>query len=160
MTTRAERVGGGYRLTGTKTWISNAPVADIAVIWAELDGVIRGFIVERGPKGFSTTPIEGKLSLRTSLTGEVAPAGVMVPEENLLPNVEGLAGPFGCLNNARYGIVWGAMGAAEFCWHRASRTSAVVFVQTAAGGNDSSERRWAPPGGLPWSAGPERSRSR
>jgi glutaryl-CoA dehydrogenase len=89
------------------------------LIWAKLDGVIRGFIVERGAKGFSTTAIEGKLSLRTSLTGEVVLAGVVVPEENLLPNVEGLAGPFGCLNNARYGIVWGAMGAAEFCWHRA-----------------------------------------
>jgi glutaryl-CoA dehydrogenase len=119
MTTRAERVGDGYRLTGTKTWISNAPIADIALIWAKLDGVIRGFIVERGTKGFSTTPIEGKLSLRTSLTGEVVLAGTVVPEENLLPDAEGLAGPFGCLNNARYGIVWGAMGAAEFCWHRA-----------------------------------------
>ncbi|HEY3642853.1 MAG TPA: acyl-CoA dehydrogenase [Xanthobacteraceae bacterium] len=119
MTTRAERVAGGYRLTGTKTWISNAPIADIALIWAKLDGVIRGFIVERGAKGFSTPPIEGKLSLRTSLTGEVVLAGVVVPEENLLPDAEGLAGPFGCLNSARYGIVWGAMGAAEFCWHRA-----------------------------------------
>src|SRR5450631_2218779 len=119
MTTRAERVAGGYRLTGTKTWISNAPIADIAVIWAKLDGVIRGFIVERGASGFSTTAIEGKLSLRTSLTGEVVLAGVVVPEENLLPDAQGLAGPFGCLNNARYGIVWGAMGAAEFCWHRA-----------------------------------------
>jgi len=119
MATRAERVASGYRLTGTKTWISNAPIADIAVIWAKLEGVIRGFIVERGSAGFSTSPIEGKLSLRTSLTGEVVLAGVVVPEENLLPNGEGLAGPFGCLNNARYGIVWGAMGAAEFCWHRA-----------------------------------------
>jgi glutaryl-CoA dehydrogenase len=119
MTTRAERVAGGYRLTGTKTWISNAPIADIAVIWAKLDGVIRGFIVERGALGFSTTAIEGKLSLRTSLTGEVVLAGVVVPEDNLLPQAEGLAGPFGCLNIARYGIVWGAMGAAEFCWHRA-----------------------------------------
>jgi glutaryl-CoA dehydrogenase len=119
MTTRAERIAGGYRLTGTKTWISNAPMADIAVIWAKLDGVIRGFIVERGAKGFSVNPIGGKLSLRTSLTGEVVLAGVEVPEESLLPNAEGLAGPFGCLNNARYGIVWGAMGAAEFCWHRA-----------------------------------------
>jgi glutaryl-CoA dehydrogenase len=119
MTTRAERVAGGYRLTGTKTWISNAPIADIALIWAKLDGVIRGFIVERGAKGFSTPPIEGKLSLRTSLTGEVVLAGVVVPEESLLPDAEGLAGPFGCLNSARYGIVWGAMGAAEFCWHRA-----------------------------------------
>jgi glutaryl-CoA dehydrogenase len=119
MATRAERVAGGYRLTGSKTWISNAPIADIAVIWAKLDGVIRGFIVERGARGFSVNPIEGKLSLRTSLTGEVVLDGVVVPEENLLPNAEGLAGPFGCLNVARYGIVWGAMGAAEFCWHRA-----------------------------------------
>src|SRR5438105_9308651 len=119
MATRAERVAGGYRLTGAKTWISNAPIADIALIWAKLDGVIRGFIVERGAKGLSTPLIEGKLSLRTSLTGEVVLDGVIVPEENLLPNAEGLAGPFGCLNNARYGIVWGAMGAAEFCWHRA-----------------------------------------
>jgi glutaryl-CoA dehydrogenase len=119
MTTRAERVVDGYRLTGTKTWISNAPIADIAVIWAKLDGVIRGFIVERGAKGFSTTPIEGKLSLRTSLTGQVVLDEVIVPEENLLPNAEGLAGPFGCLNSARYGIVWGAMGAAEFCFERA-----------------------------------------
>ncbi len=119
MATRAERVAGGYRLTGTKTWISNAPIADIALIWAKLDGVIRGFIVERGAKGFSTNLIEGKLSLRTSLTGEVVLAGVEVPDENLLPDAEGLAGPFGCLNSARYGIVWGAMGAAEFCWHRA-----------------------------------------
>jgi glutaryl-CoA dehydrogenase len=119
MTTRAERVADGYRLTGTKTWISNAPIADIAVIWAKLDGVIRGFIVERGASGFSTTAIGGKLSLRTSLTGEVVLAGVVVPEENLLPDAQGLAGPFGCLNVARYGIVWGAMGAAEFCWHRA-----------------------------------------
>jgi glutaryl-CoA dehydrogenase len=119
MTTRAERVGSGYRLTGTKTWISNAPIADIAVIWAKLDGVIRGFIVERGAAGFSTSPIEGKLSLRTALTGELVLAGVVVPEDNLLPDAQGLAGPFGCLNSARYGIVWGAMGAAEFCWHRA-----------------------------------------
>jgi glutaryl-CoA dehydrogenase len=119
MATRAERVDGGYRITGTKTWISNAPIADIALIWAKLDGVIRGFLVERGAKGFSTNPIAGKLSLRTSLTGEVVLAGVEVPEESLLPKAEGLAGPFGCLNNARYGIVWGAMGAAEFCFHRA-----------------------------------------
>ncbi len=119
MTTRAERTSDGYRLIGTKTWISNAPLADIAVVWAKLDGVIRGFIVERGTKGFSVNPIHGKLSLRTSPTGEVVLAGVEVPEDNLLPNASGLAGPFGCLNNARYGIVWGTMGAAEFCWHRA-----------------------------------------
>jgi glutaryl-CoA dehydrogenase len=119
MTTRAEEVDGGYKLTGNKMWISNAPVADLALIWAKLDGKIRGFLVERGTGGFSTPTIEGKLSLRTSITGEVVLEGAVVPEENMLPNVEGLAGPFGCLNNARYGIVWGAMGAAEFCWHRA-----------------------------------------
>jgi glutaryl-CoA dehydrogenase len=119
MTTRAEKVADGYRLTGNKMWISNAPFADIALIWAKLDGKIRGFLVERGTKGFSTPKIEGKLSLRTSVTGEVVLQGAVVPEENLLPNVSGLAGPFGCLNNARYGIVWGSMGAAEFCWHRA-----------------------------------------
>ena len=119
MTTRAEKVSGGYRLTGTKMWISNAPLADLALIWAKLDGKIRGFLVERGTKGFSTPRIEGKLSLRTSVTGEVVLEGAVVPEENLLPNVSGLAGPFGCLNSARYGIVWGTMGAAEFCWHRA-----------------------------------------
>jgi glutaryl-CoA dehydrogenase len=119
MTTRAERVDGGYRLTGTKTWISNAPIADVAVIWAKLDGVIRGFLIERGTKGFSTTTIAGKLSLRTAPTGTVALDGAVVPEESLLPDAEGLAGPFGCLNTARYGIVWGAMGAAEFCFGRA-----------------------------------------
>ena len=119
MVTRAEKVAGGYSLTGAKTWISNAPVADIAVVWAKLDGKIRGFIVERGTKGFSTPKIEGKLSLRASITGEVVLEGAVVPEENILPNIAGLAGPFGCLNMARTGIAWGAMGAAEFCWHRA-----------------------------------------
>jgi glutaryl-CoA dehydrogenase len=119
MVTRAEKVSGGFKLNGTKTWISNAPVTDIAVVWAKLDGTIRGFIVERGAKGFSTPKIEGKLSLRASVTGEIVLADCVVPEENLLPNVQGLAGPFGCLNNARYGICWGAMGAAEFCWHAA-----------------------------------------
>src|SRR5271166_774628 len=119
MVTRAEKVAGGYSLTGAKTWISNAPVADIAVVWAKLDGKIRGFIVERGTKGFSTPKIEGKLSLRASITGEIVLEDCVIPEDNLLPNVKGLAGPFGCLNNARYGIAWGAMGAAEFCWHRA-----------------------------------------
>jgi glutaryl-CoA dehydrogenase len=119
MATRAEKVGGGYRLTGAKMWISNAPVADVALIWAKLDGKIRGFLVERGTKGFSTNVIEGKLSLRASVTGEVVLDGALVPEENLLPKAEGLGGPFACLNSARYGIVWGAMGAAEFCWHRA-----------------------------------------
>jgi glutaryl-CoA dehydrogenase len=119
MTTRAEKVAGGYKLTGNKMWISNAPVADLALVWAKLDGKIRGFLLERGTKGFSTPTIEGKLSLRTSITGEIVLEGAVVPEENLLPNASGLSGPFGCLNNARYGIVWGAMGAAEFCWHRA-----------------------------------------
>src|SRR6195256_1656630 len=119
MVTRAENAPGGYRLTGTKMWISNAPFADIAVVWAKLDGVIRGFIVERDTNGFSTPRIEGKLSLRASVTGEVVLENAFVPEENLLPNAKGLAGPFGCLNNARYGIAWGTMGAAEFCWHRA-----------------------------------------
>src|SRR5436190_10989767 len=119
MTTRAEKVAGGFRLTGAKMWISNAPVADVAVVWAKLDGKIRGFLVERGTKGFATPAIEGKLSLRASVTGEVVLDGAVVPEGNLLPDAEGLAGPFACLNSARYGIVWGSMGAAEFCWHRA-----------------------------------------
>ena len=119
MATRAEKVSGGYKLTGTKMWISNSPIADVAVVWAKLDGVIRGFIVERGTKGFETPKIEGKLSLRASVTGEIVLDGAVIPEDNLLPNVKGLAGPFGCLNNARYGIAWGAMGAAEFCWHAA-----------------------------------------
>jgi glutaryl-CoA dehydrogenase len=119
MTTRAEKVAGGFRLTGNKTWITNAPIAHLAVIWAKLDGRIRGFIVERDTKGFSTPKIEGKLSLRASITGEVVLDGAVIPEENLLPNVSGLAGPFGCLNVARAGIAWGALGAAEFCWHRA-----------------------------------------
>jgi glutaryl-CoA dehydrogenase len=119
MVTRAEKVAGGYKLNGAKTWISNAPVAGLAVVWAKLDNVIRGFIVERGMNGFSTPKIEGKLSLRCSITGEIVLEDCVVPEDNLLPNVKGLAGPFGCLNNARFGISWGAMGAAEFCWHAA-----------------------------------------
>jgi glutaryl-CoA dehydrogenase len=118
MVTRGEKAPGGYKLTGAKMWITNSPIADIAVVWAKLDGVIRGFIVERG-NGFTTPKIEGKLSLRASITGELVLDGAFVPEENLLPNVKGLAGPFGCLNGARYGIAWGAIGAAEFCWHRA-----------------------------------------
>ena len=116
MRTRAEKVSDGYRLNGTKMWITNSPIADIAVVWAKLDGDIRGFIVERGMAGFSTPKIDGKLSLRASITGEIALADVLVPEDNLLPNVRGLKGPFSCLNKARYGISWGAMGAAEFCW--------------------------------------------
>ena len=122
MKTRAAAAPGGFRLTGSKTWISNAPHADIAVVWAKADdNAIRGFIVERGMKGFSTPKIEGKFSLRTSPTGEIVLADCFVPEANLLPNAKGLSGPFGCLNKARFGIVWGAMGAAEFCWHAARR---------------------------------------
>ncbi len=120
MTTRAAAVAGGYLLNGAKTWISNAPIADVLVVWAKTqDGVIRGFILERGMKGLSTPKIEGKFSLRASVTGEVVMADVFVPAENVLPGVSGLRGPFSCLNNARYGIAWGAMGAAEFCWHQA-----------------------------------------
>ncbi len=120
MSTRAVKTADGYVLNGAKTWISNAPIADFAVVWAKTeDGVIRGFIVERERKGFSTPKIEGKFSLRTSVTGQIVLEDCHIPEENLLPKVEGLKGPFGCLNRARYGIVWGAMGAAEFCWHAA-----------------------------------------
>ena len=120
MKTRAKKASGGYVLKGAKMWITNSPIADIAVVWAKTeDDVIRGFILERGMKGFSTPKIEGKFSLRASVTGEIVMDDVFVPEENLLPNVSGLKGPFGCLNNARYGISWGALGAAEFCWHAA-----------------------------------------
>jgi len=119
METRARSADGGFRLTGAKTWISNSPIADVFVVWAKLDGVVRGFILERGAKGLSTPKIEGKFSLRTSITGEIVMDDVLVPEENLLPNVQGLKGPMGCLNSARYGIAWGALGAAEFCWHAA-----------------------------------------
>jgi glutaryl-CoA dehydrogenase len=119
MTTRAEKIDGGYRLTGTKMWISNSPIADVFVVWAKLDGVIRGFVLEKGLKGLSAPKIHGKLSLRASITGEIVMDGVEVGEDAILPNVSGLKGPFGCLNRARYGIAWGAMGAAEDCWHRA-----------------------------------------
>jgi glutaryl-CoA dehydrogenase len=120
MVTRARTVPGGYKLSGAKMWISNSPIADVFVVWAKTDdGVIRGFILEKGAKGLSTPKIEGKFSLRTSITGEIVLDDVFVPEEGLLPGVEGLKGPFGCLNNARYGIAWGALGAAEFCWHAA-----------------------------------------
>ncbi len=122
MTARAEKIDGGYRLTGTKTWITNAPIADVMVVWAKSaadGGAIRGFVLERGMKGLSTPPIEGKMSLRTSATGQIVMEGVEVPDDNLLPDAFGLAGPFGCLNGARYGIAWGAMGAAEDCWQRA-----------------------------------------
>jgi len=121
MQSRAERTADGYLLNGSKAWISNAPVADLAVVWAKLDGVIRGFILERGMAGFETPKIDGKMSLRASATGEITMTNLPVPEENLLPGVEGLKGPFGCLNKARYGIAWGSMGAAEFCWHAARR---------------------------------------
>jgi glutaryl-CoA dehydrogenase len=120
MISRARKVDGGYALSGTKLWITHAPIADIMVVWAKDDaGVIRGFILERGMKGLSTRKIEGKFSVRASPTGELVMDQVFVPEENLLPNVTGLKGPFGCLNNARFAICWGALGAAEFCWHAA-----------------------------------------
>jgi len=120
MISRARKVDGGYLLKGAKMWITNSPAADVFVIWAKDDSdIIRGFILERGMKGLSTPKIEGKFSLRISITGEVVMDDVFVPRENLLPNVEGLKGPFGCLNKARYGIAWGALGAAEFCWHAA-----------------------------------------
>ncbi len=120
MTSRARKVDGGYALSGTKLWITHAPIADIMVVWAKDDsGAIRGFILERGMKGLSTRKIEGKFSVRASPTGELVMDQVFVPEENLLPNAAGLKGPFGCLNNARFAICWGALGAAEFCWHAA-----------------------------------------
>ena len=120
MKTRAVKVAGGYRLTGTKTWITNAPIADLFVVWAKTeDGVIRGFLLDKGVKGLSAPRIEGKMSLRASATGQVVMDDVLVADEQLLPGATGLAGPFGCLNKARYGIAWGALGAAEDCWHRA-----------------------------------------
>ncbi len=120
MKTRARAVTGGYTLSGAKMWITNSPIADVAVVWAKCDDEkIRGFLVERGDIGFSTPKIEGKFALRAGITGEIVLADVHLPAERLLPGVEGLKGPFGCLNNARYGIGWGAMGAAEFCWHAA-----------------------------------------
>ncbi len=120
MATRARKAEGGWRLAGAKMWISNSPIADLFVIWAKDDsGDIRGFVLEKGMKGLSAPKIEGKFSLRASITGEVVMDDVFVPEENLLPNVKGLKGPFGCLNKARFGIAWGALGAAEFCWHAA-----------------------------------------
>jgi glutaryl-CoA dehydrogenase len=119
METRARAVDGGFRLTGAKTWISNAPIADVFVVWAKLDGVVRGFILDKGMQGLSAPKIEGKFSLRASITGEIVMDDVFVPADNLLPNVQGLKGPMGCLNSARYGIAWGALGAAEFCWYAA-----------------------------------------
>jgi glutaryl-CoA dehydrogenase len=119
METRAVAVDGGYKLSGAKTWITNSPIADLAVVWAKLDGKIRGFIVERDTPGFSTPKIHGKLSLRASTTGEIVLDEAFVPSANLLPDASGLSGPFGCLNRARYGIAWGALGSAEFCWRAA-----------------------------------------
>jgi glutaryl-CoA dehydrogenase len=122
MKTRADRIDGGYRLTGSKMWISNSPIADVFVVWAKSEahgGKIRGFVLDKGLKGLSAPKIAGKLSLRASVTGEIVMDGVEVGEDALLPGVEGLKGPFGCLNRARYGISWGVMGAAEDCWHRA-----------------------------------------
>ncbi len=122
MRTRAERIDGGYRLTGSKMWITNSPIADVFVVWAKSDahdGAIRGFVLEKGMKGLTAPKIEGKLSLRASITGEIVMDGVEVGEDALLPNVSGLKGPFGCLNRARYGISWGSMGAAEACFHAA-----------------------------------------
>ncbi len=120
MKTRAKKVDGGYLLHGNKMWITNSPIADVFVVWAKNDaGKIRGFVLEKGMKGLSAPKIEGKFSLRASTTGEIVMDNVFVPEENMFPEIEGLKGPFGCLNMARYGISWGAMGAAEFCWHAA-----------------------------------------
>ncbi|MZR31053.1 acyl-CoA dehydrogenase [Sneathiella litorea] len=120
MVTRAKSVDGGYSLNGAKMWITNSPVADVFVVWAKTDdGVIRGFILEKGMEGLSAPKIEGKFSLRASITGEIVMDNVFVPEENLMPGVKGLGGPFGCLNSARFGIAWGALGAAEFCWQAA-----------------------------------------
>jgi glutaryl-CoA dehydrogenase len=120
MITRGRKTDGGWLLSGAKMWITNAPLADVLMIWGKDDsGVIRGFILEKGMKGLSTPKIEGKFSLRASITGEVVMDNVFVPDENVLPNVSGLKGPFSCLNKARYGIAWGALGAAEFCWHAA-----------------------------------------
>jgi glutaryl-CoA dehydrogenase len=125
MITRAKPVDGGYLMNGAKMWITNAPIADVFVVWAKLEGegdgqsAIRGFILEKGMKGLTAPKIEGKMSLRASITGEIVMDDVFVPESQLMPNVSGLKGPFGCLNKARYGIAWGALGAAEDCWHRA-----------------------------------------
>jgi len=119
METHAKKVDDGYILQGNKMWITNSPIADVFVVWAKLDGEIRGFILEKGMKGLSAPKIEGKFSLRASVTGEIVMNEVFVPDENFMPNAKGLGGPFGCLNKARYGIAWGALGAAEFCWHAA-----------------------------------------
>jgi glutaryl-CoA dehydrogenase len=134
MRTVAKKVDGGFVLNGAKMWITNSPVSDVCLVWAKLDGVIRGFLVERGSKGLETPKIEGKLSLRASVTGEISLSDVFVPEDMMLPNVQGLRGPFSCLNKARYGIAWGAMGAAEFCFHAARDyvSSRSLFGRTLA----------------------------
>lgn len=118
MATKAIAVDGGYQLNGSKMWITNSPIADVFIVWAKLEGVIKGFILEKEMAGLSAPKIEGKFSLRASITGEIVMDNVFVPKENMLPNAKGLSGPFGCLNKARYGIAWGVLGAAEFCWHR------------------------------------------
>ena len=129
MTTRAKAVQGGFVLKGAKMWISNAPIADVFVVWAKDDaGDIRGYLLEKGMEGLTAPKIEGKFSLRASITGEIVMDDVFIPEENILPDAKGLKGPFGCLNNARYGIAWGALGAAEFCWH-AARQYALDRIQ-------------------------------
>ena len=119
MKTVATKTDGGYTIKGSKMWITNSPIADVMIVWAKLDGIIRGFILERGMDGLTTPKIEGKFSLRASVTGEIVMQDVFVPEENMLANAKGLKGPFGCLNRARFGIAWGALGAAEYCWHAA-----------------------------------------
>ncbi|MBU3019113.1 acyl-CoA dehydrogenase [Paraglaciecola agarilytica] len=119
MLSHARKVDDGYLLNGNKMWITNSPIADVFIVWAKLDGVIRGFILEKGMAGLTSPKIEGKFSLRASITGEIVMQDVLVPEENILPDVKGLKGPFSCLNKARYGIAWGSLGAAEFCWHQA-----------------------------------------
>ncbi|MFT7007134.1 MAG: glutaryl-CoA dehydrogenase [Colwellia sp.] len=123
MTTHATKVDGGYRITGNKIWITNSPIADVFVIWAKFDKKIRGFVLEKGMEGLSAPKIEGKFSLRASITGEIVMDNVLVPDENIFPEISGLAGPFGCLNKARYGIAWGALGAAEFCFNAARNYS-------------------------------------
>jgi len=124
MKTRAVKTDGGYILNGSKMWITNSPIADVFVIWAKDEaGDIRGFVLEKGMKGLNASKIEGKFSLRASITGDISMEGVFVPEENIFPDVKGLTGPFSCLNNARYGIAWGSLGAAEFCWHQALQYS-------------------------------------
>jgi len=156
MKSRAERVDGGYLLTGNKMWITNSPIADLFVVWAKLDGEITGFVLEQGMAGLSAPKIEGKFSLRASITGEIVMDRVFVPEANRLAGVSGLKGPFGCLNKARYGIAWGALGAAEFCWHAARQygLDRQQFGRPSSAGTppastgwiaSSSAARWPPP---------------